>query len=512
MRWTYVVGVFLLILAFETGEEPRGDAASRLLITKQLLADGSVHLPRSHPEWWLIQTPEGWTSFYGIGQTLLFVPFELAGGLLSLAAPGGGLAAVLQQFPLKYLYVPLIGLGFFLALRALLEALGLTAWEAACASLLVTLSSVTAHYVLQSFQEEAVVGLLACLSLRSALLFGRSLHRRYAVEAGVLFGCMLLFRVNAIFVFIPVAMLFAQGLRAQRVQPAALGSLLAAFAAGAAGPAAIHAVFAYLRFGDPLSTGYDQLSLEDAPLPLWGPFEPAAVASLLFGLGKGLFIYSPLLAAAVWGVWIDRSERRLYGIGALAALAGSVILSAFFYTPDGCWSWGARYQVHVVPLFTYPAWVGIRDLLQKPLGRPLVGVATALGVLFQFCALIAPERMEYSQLPINWDWKGMEAGCPVIQDRQFPMRLENIATALLTVGAGAKLMDVSDPVIVREFGYFWPMRIGRHYHGWTRVVIAGVWLTVLAAALICLYHSLWLNRAGQDAAVPDKHRSSYRRR
>ena len=138
----FLFGVFLLLLAFGTGEEPRGDPGARLMITRQILTHGQVHLVEMRPQ--LIHTPWGWTSYFGIGQTLLFIPFEIIGKTLSLLAPSA-FAPDVRLFPLQYLYCPLVGVAYFLVLLGLLKELGLAARAAAIAALLFTFCSLSAH-------------------------------------------------------------------------------------------------------------------------------------------------------------------------------------------------------------------------------------------------------------------------------------------------------------------------------------------------------------------------------
>ncbi len=491
-RRFFLFGVFLLLFALGPGEEPRGDAWSRLVITGQLLTQGRLHLSEPHPQVMLIQTPMGWTSYFGIGQTLLFIPFEIAGKAFSLLSPTSFAPGTRRHFPLTYLYIPLVGVAYFLALGSLLRAFGISARAAAIASLLFTFCSLSAHYVAQSFQEEGITSVFVCLCLAATLRWRHSGESRHAFEAGLFSASMLLFRSNAIFVFIPLVVLFAQGFRtfgwASRRARQSVGAALL----GAMGPAAIHLIFAYLRFGNPFSTGYEFI-----PLVLWQPLQFEVVKSLLFGLGKGLFIFSPLLAIALWGMWIDRARLALYGIACLVALAGNVILSASFFAPDGCWSWGPRYQVHLLPLFVYPAWVGMRDLLGHRVGVPIVKIALGLGFFFQLCTLLAPDRLEYSQVPITQGWwkiqdprarmQNIMEGCSIIQDRQFPMRLGNIASVIRAVGEGR---GITDPALRREFGNFWVVRLGRDLSGWVRGAVILAWLGIVAGAATCLYRSL----------------------
>jgi hypothetical protein len=94
----FLFGIFLLLFALGSGEDPIGDPGARLVIARQLLTQGRLHL--SDPDPRLVQTPSGWTSYFGIGQTLLFIPFEIAGKALSLFSPTAFAPGFRRQFPL----------------------------------------------------------------------------------------------------------------------------------------------------------------------------------------------------------------------------------------------------------------------------------------------------------------------------------------------------------------------------------------------------------------------------
>ena len=494
----FLFGVFLLALALGTGEEPRGDPGVRLAITRQLLSHSRVHL--ADPHWGFIQTPSGWTSCFAIGQTLLFIPFEIVGKVLALLSPSA-LTLDVRHFPLEYLYCPLVGVAYFLALLSLLGVLGLSARAAAIASLLFTFCSLSAYYVAQSFQEEGIASVFVCLCLGAALRWQHSAEKRHAFAAGLWCASIFLFRYTAIFVLLPLGVLFVQGFHRM-----GLGSLRARQSAGAAllgalGPAAIYMLFAYLRFGNLFSTGYDHEVpvWDNVSYALWQPLQLEAVRSLLFGLGKGLFIFSPLLTIAFWGMWIDRARHALYGIACLAALAGSVIFSAFYFTPDGCWSWGTRYQVHLLPLFAYPAWVGMRDLLRRRVGVPIVAIALGCGLFFQLCGLLASMEVEYVQLRKNQvPIPTLVEVCRIVREHQFAMRLGNIASVIRVVGEGGEIMD---PVLRRVFGHLWVLRLVRDHSGWARGAVIFAWLGIFVGAATCLYRALLLEGAGSKWVI-----------
>jgi len=120
---------------------------------------------------------------------------------------------------------------------------------------------------------------------------------------------------------------------------------------------------------------------------------------------------------------------------------------------------------------------------------PIVKIALGLGFFFQLCTLLAPDRLEYSQVPITQGWwkiqdprarmQNIMEGCSIIQDRQFPMRLGNIASVIRAVGEGR---GITDPALRREFGNFWVVRLGRDLSGWVRGAVILAWLGIVAGA------------------------------
>src|SRR5262249_33101581 len=132
-------------------------------------------------------------------------------------------------------------------------------------SLVFTFSSLTAYYVAQSYQEEAIASVFVLLSLHAALLWQRHPEQRYAFQTGLFGASVLVFRLIAIFALIPVAVVFALGLmdvgiKSRRARQSVIAALL-----GTLGPAAVHGLFAYLRFGSFLSAGYEYHGYDHVP-------------------------------------------------------------------------------------------------------------------------------------------------------------------------------------------------------------------------------------------------------
>jgi hypothetical protein len=98
----------------------------------------------------------------------------------------------------------------------------------------------------------------------------------------------------------------------------------------------------YVRFGNPLTTGYraDEDFSNNILLGAYG---------LLFSPGKGLFVYAPFLAAVPYGLWrFWREQRRgLFFVGALF-MFHVLVFSAWYYWWGGT-DWAARFLVPALP-------------------------------------------------------------------------------------------------------------------------------------------------------------------
>lgn len=124
----------------------------------------------------------------------------------------------------------------------------------------------------------------------------------------------------------------------------------------------------WLRFGDPLATGYgdggERFVFDYA----------ASLPALLVSPGKGLFVFAPALLVALAG-W-PRFWRRHRDVAVLVAglsLTNLLLYGGWFMWWGG-WSWGPRFLLPLVPFLLLP----LAEVLTHP-GRLLLG-ATVLSV------------------------------------------------------------------------------------------------------------------------------------
>ncbi|MFI5309553.1 MAG: hypothetical protein ACHQ53_19510, partial [Polyangiales bacterium] len=161
---------------------------------------------------------------------------------------------------------------------------------------------------------------------------------------------------------------------------------------GLAGLAVLPGAIAWLaynhaRYGSVLAQGYttgrDGAIGFDVPLL-------SGLYGLLLSSGKSVFLYSPLLVAAMCGVggmW--RERRRDLWLIAIPTL-GTLLAVSKWWAWSGDWAWGPRLLLPVVPLACLPA---LRLLERRGVTRVIVLALCAAGFYVQVLAVaIAPSR------------------------------------------------------------------------------------------------------------------------
>ncbi|MBI4790701.1 MAG: hypothetical protein HY782_27035 [Chloroflexi bacterium] len=265
-------------------------------------------------------------SKYGLGQSLAAVPFYAIG----LIVPAFGLVDV------TLLPNPLAGaLSAAVLFVAALE-LGASRPRALAVALLYALCTSTWVYA-KGFGSEPLSELgfaVACWGM--AILLTRQ-EMRGAALAGFGVGLAILAR-SSVAVAAPVLLLVALrygGPRRWRMTFAAAVPMIATVS--------VIAFYNWLRFGNPAQSGYGDESFTVAPwVGAWG---------MLFSPGHGLFIYAPIMIAAVPGLWMLRKPAglRVWLIGTVLVV---LLLHGAWWSWWGGWSYGPRLLVSMMPLLS----------------------------------------------------------------------------------------------------------------------------------------------------------------
>lgn len=204
-------------------------------------------------------------------------------------------------------------------------------------------------------------------------------RRREFLLAGAGVGWMLLCRNDSIFLAAGLGLyallVCVSGVRAEKTGDSErsesgpltllvnVGSELLRFAVFPLLAVGVILVLNHWRFGAFLSTGYEsQEGGFEFSTPLF-----YGLHGLLFSPGRSLFVFSPILLLAPWGlVLLARAERRLT-IGLLAMILLHLVAMAKWVNWGGGWDWGPRHVFQLTPLLALP--LGAL-LAQWPLSRP----------------------------------------------------------------------------------------------------------------------------------------------
>ncbi len=103
----------------------------------------------------------------------------------------------------------------------------------------------------------------------------------------------------------------------------------------------------YLRFGNPLVTGY--LPQESFRTPLL-----TGLAGLLVSPGRGLFIYCPILLATLLALPLFLRRHRIEGLLSLSLTIIHIFLYSKWFMWHGGFAWGPRFLVPIIPFLVIP--------------------------------------------------------------------------------------------------------------------------------------------------------------
>ena len=491
------------------------DARARLEVARELWSEGRISLDPSRvsrPAFWIERADGRVVSFYGLGQSLAFVPFDVAGRALSAAA---GVAPGAREFvrwlPVGLGLLPLLGVAWWIVLRGILREAGFDPAAAAISSAAILVTTLAFFYV-SNEQEESLVGCLAAAALLQALRWRRLGGAIPAAAAGAFAGLAVLTRVDALFGLLPAAMVLAgrpaavpRGARPGRFRELAFAALAFGAAAGGA------LLYNRARFGSFFETGYRVAGLAG----LWRLDRRCArtAIELLFGPGKGWFVLSPMFLVALLGLPAAFRRFPRAGIASALGFGGAVVFySAYQGNSDGPWSWGTRYLACLATLWAVPLAIALdRASRRHVLRRGVIAVA-ALSAILQLSSVFVTQNLEYVRLRGGGvrDWSVLMTSA---RRGQLYQRFRNIAnwarsprredaTPLppnewMPPGTDAEKAAFIE---ARYIPNFWGPSFAKLLAGRARVAVLAAWIGCLVAGLALLSISLARLRSGGGPA------------
>ncbi len=376
---------FLCLYLLSSGRStPFGDAVPMWQSAQNLVRHGTFAIDGP----WPLNAPPGPDGrFYPVAAllaVLVHVPGAALAAALAALAPGRGaeFVAVTSRLGPLVLGAAVPALFFRMLLR-----LGYERRQAAWATLLLGVATSIWVYARSSYSEIAQT---ACFLLFfSALLeAARSPARGSLVRWGLAAG-LLVNTKNIYLACLPGALAF---LVWQIRGRAGWRPLLAWAGLGLAPGVAAFGWYGWARWGSVLATGYGGVTLgfwRENPLAgLWG---------LLLSPGKSLFLFSPPLIVALFGLRRFLARRRDVG-WAMALTVGPILLiySRYLFW-SGDWCWGPRYLAFALPVLLLPS----AELFGQPM--PSTQSRGRVGKMAVWAALLAGAAIQIIGNAFAWD-------------------------------------------------------------------------------------------------------------
>lgn len=406
---------FHLLYAASSPGDLMTDTQTRWNVARRILDTGWVDVEPGMAALWTEGIDGRKYTVWSLGQSILFLPFVLAGRALAalpLALPGD--ADQYGQFLACVLLFPAIGALGPLLVFLIAQQAGFSLRAARRGA--VTLGVATMHWQHSvNSVDETQAALCILLAFWAVQREWADDALRWPLLAWLATGLGLWFRLPSV-LLTGVTLGIGFGFKLASVQ-AAGGRwavlrrwVLSGLVAG--GP--LFAAFGWLnavRFGSPLETGYAAVMRERLGLGLFETPFWFGLAGMLFSPGKGLFVFNPILLAALPGIAGLWGRQRRLAVLVAAVLLVSLSFHARHTTWAGDLTWGTRYLVSQLGLWV----LALLPLLERVrLGWVLRGLL-AVSVAIQAASVVYNYGLEFFQdrrhglVPDAYIWRPAES-------------------------------------------------------------------------------------------------------
>ena len=346
------------------GSIQSADGKIMFLLTQAMVENHSVSFSEIVS---LSDTPGPQYSKYGLGISVLAIPFYLFGKLLSFLL--GIEASLATQFTVSMINAMLTALSCLMVFRIATERFEFTLRIGLFLALGFGLSTIAWYYSEDFMSEPATT-----FFLLSAVYWvtGKDRATRDLLWAGTFLALAVSCRLAAL-VVIPGFIFYQWMVWAEsaekNIKQLVMDLLRPAIPVVAV--LMLIMIYNYLRFGGPLETGYEKISGRF----LLGFF------GILFSPGKSLFLFNPLtLFGCLASMFFLREQRKtalLFGW----LIVSHLVLFSFWHSWQGGMSWGPRLMLVVLPYLILPIGFLLRE--HKQAVKIPVLLALVVGILIQ---------------------------------------------------------------------------------------------------------------------------------
>ena len=395
----------LLAFVVQSGELGTADTMHRLQTTHWLWTSQPQVFPNEYPEFGLHGRDGRIFSWYGIGQSLLMLPADLAATWIahwqffSDYGDDPAVRSIVVSYSTNVLVNALTALIAFRLLRRLRFRVG----EAVAGVLALLFCTTHLHYT-QNMQENNYILLLTLTGFSFQYEWLRSGSLRALFWGSAALGLNLLTRVTTGLDLMAAAVFVLAVLWFEQIRGRALWQRLLIYCKIAVPVYAFFAIverlYSFYRFGSLTQTYIPifarESRLQDPTLPAnfpWSTPFHEGVLGALFKPEKSIFLFDPLLAltlillALLWKRLAV--EVRAYAVASLALLLGYICFYARYTYWAGDFAWGDRYvstAVEMVVLIAVPILLRYRASLSPWIWRCSIALI-AVSFLIQIASL-----------------------------------------------------------------------------------------------------------------------------
>jgi hypothetical protein len=369
----------LLAFVVQSGELGTADTMHRLQTTHWLWTSEPQVFPNEYPEFGLHGRAGRIYSWYGIGQSLLMLPADLAGTWIAhwQIFSGYGDDPAVRSIVVSYSTNILVNVLTALVAFRLLGQLRFNLRERVLGVLALIFCTTHLHYT-QNMMENNYIMLLTLAGFSYQYEWLRTASRRALFIGSTALGLNLLTRLTTGLDLVASGVFLLLVLWFERKQGSELWRRFLAYCKIAAPVYAfflmIDRLYQFYRFGSFTNTYVSLFAKEqrllDPTLPAnfpWSTPSYEGVIGPLFKPEKSIFLFDPLLVLAMAlmiVLWKRLSpEIRAYGVGSLLLLLGYICFYARYTYWAGDFAWGDRYvstSVELAALLAVPLLVRYR--------------------------------------------------------------------------------------------------------------------------------------------------------
>jgi hypothetical protein len=361
------------------GSIQSADGKIMFLLTQAMVENHSVSFSEIVS---LSDTPGPQYSKYGLGMSVLAIPFYLFGKLLSFLL--GIEASLATQFTVSMINAMLTALSCLMVFRIATERFEFTLRIGLFLALGFGLSTIAWYYSEDFMSEPATT-----FFLLSAVYWvtGKDRATRDLLWAGTFLALAVSCRLAAL-VVIPGFIFYQWMVWAESaekdIKQLVLDLLRPAIPVVAV--LMLIMIYNYLRFGGPLETGYEKISGRF----LLGFF------GILFSPGKSLFLFNPLTLFGCLAFMFFLREQRKTALLFGWLIVSHLVLFSFWHSWQGGMSWGPRLMLVVLPYLILPIGFLLRE--HKQAVKIPVLLALVVGILIQLPSITVNVARYYYEM------------------------------------------------------------------------------------------------------------------